>query len=75
MAARFTRADLQARLEEARLAVTNDVWEGAVRRSRSFEDSYWSTDNIQDSVDPVNIMLDSDSDDDNDDLFLSCDAE
>ncbi|KAK8388215.1 hypothetical protein O3P69_020241 [Scylla paramamosain] len=35
---RFTRADLQARLQEAKLIATNEVWAGAVRRSRSFEE-------------------------------------
>ncbi|MPC59656.1 hypothetical protein E2C01_053680 [Portunus trituberculatus] len=44
----FTRADqvLQARLQEAKLNVTKEVWAGAVRRSRSFEEEYWSSDNI-----------------------------
>ncbi|XP_050721155.1 uncharacterized protein LOC127001021 [Eriocheir sinensis] len=69
---RFTRADLQARLEEARLSVTPEVWAGAVRRSQSFEEEYWSTDNIHQSVDPVIINLDSD---DEDDLFLESDGE
>ncbi|XP_066953386.1 uncharacterized protein [Macrobrachium rosenbergii] len=60
---RFTRADLQARLEEERFSVTGDVWAGSVRRSRSFEASYRSTDNMHDSIDPVIISLDSDTDD------------
>ena len=68
---RFTRADLQARLEEARLCVTPEVWAGAVRRSQSFE-VYWSTDNIHQSVDPVIINLGSD---DEDELFLESDGE
>ena len=63
----FTRADLHARLEEAKLGVTEKVWAGAVRRSRSFEDEYWLTDNIHDCVDPIVINLASD---DEDDLFL-----
>lgn len=71
---RFTRADLQARMEEARLSVTAEVWEGAVRRSRRFEDDYWTTDNIHESVDPVVINLDSDSDDEGD-LVLSCEED
>ena len=71
---RFTRADLQARMEEARLSVTVEVWEGAVRRSRRFEDDYWTTDNIHKSVDPVVINLDSDSDDEGD-LVLSCEED
>lgn len=56
----FTRKDLMARLEEAKLCVTREVWEGAVRRSESFEKEYWATDNIHDSVDPVIISLESD---------------
>ena len=69
---RFTRADLQARLEEARLCVKPEVWAGAVRRSQSFEEQYWSTDNIHQSVDPVIINLDSD---DEVELFLESDGE
>ena len=73
---RFTRADLQARLEEARLSVTGDVWAGAVRRSREFEDSYRSTDNMHDSIDPVIISLDTDTDtDDEFDLLLESDED
>ena len=71
---RFTRADLQARMEEARLTITGDVWTGAVRRSRAFEDSYRSTDNMHDSIDPVIVNLDSDSDDDVD-LFSESDED
>ncbi|XP_068243813.1 uncharacterized protein [Palaemon carinicauda] len=37
---RFTRSDLQERLEEARLSVTPKVWAGAVRQSRHFEEEY-----------------------------------
>lgn len=69
---RFTRADLQARLEEARLSITRDIWAGAVKRSRSFEDNYWSSDNIHDSVQPVLISIESD---DEDELFLESDDE
>ncbi|XP_066958087.1 uncharacterized protein [Macrobrachium rosenbergii] len=47
---RFTRADLQARLEEAKLLVTHRVWASAVKRSRDFEDGYLSSDNIQEPV-------------------------
>ena len=60
---RFTRADLQARLEEARLLVTSEVWAGAVRRARRFEEDYWTTDNIQDSVESVIITADDEEDD------------
>lgn len=69
---RFTRADLQARIEEAKLNTTREVWEGAVRRSREFEDEYWCTDNIHKHVDPVIINIESDSEDD---LFLDSDVE
>lgn len=68
---RFTRADLQARIEEAKLNTTREVWEGAVRRSREFEDEYWCTDNIHKHVDPVIINIESDSEDD---LFLDSDV-
>ncbi|XP_076035739.1 uncharacterized protein LOC143021858 [Oratosquilla oratoria] len=63
----FTRADLQARLQEAKLIATVEVWAGAVRRSRSFEEEYWSSDNIHESVEPVIITMDSD---DEDELFI-----
>ena len=68
----FTRADLKARLEEARLAVTKEVWEGAVRRAQAFEDEYWLTDNVQNSIDPVIVNIASD---DEDELFLESDGE
>ena len=68
----FTRADLKARLEEARLAVTKQVWEGAVQRSQAFEDSYWLTDNVRDCIDPIVVNVASD---DEDDLFLDSDGE
>ena len=61
-----------AKLEEARQAVTGETWAGAVRRSRSFEDDYWFSDNIQDSIDPVIINVDSDEEND---LFLESDDE
>lgn len=69
---KFTRADLTARLEEARHAVTKEVWAGAVRRSQAIEDEYWSTDNIHPSVDPVIIDLHSD---DEVELYLESDNE
>ena len=49
-----------ARLEEAKLCVTEEVWVGAVRCSEAFEKEYLSTDNIHDSVDPIIISLASD---------------
>lgn len=41
----FTWADLQARVEEARLCATEEVWVASVNHS-SYEDGYWSIDNI-----------------------------
>ncbi|XP_068229080.1 uncharacterized protein [Palaemon carinicauda] len=71
---RFTRSDLQDRLEEARLSVTPEVWAGAVRQSRHFEEEYWESDNIRETVEPVIISLASDDEDDGeDDLFLESD--
>ena len=67
---RFTRADLQVRLQEAKLCATKEVWAGAVRRARAFEDEYWSSDNIREGVDPVVINIDSD---DEGDLFVDSD--
>ena len=46
-----------------------------VRRSRAFEDEYWSTDNIHEGVDPGIISLDDDSDDDEEGLFLGGDED
>ena len=66
---RFTRADLQARLDEAKLLATSAVWAGAVRRSRRFEENYWVTDNVHDSIEPIIITADDDDDDDDDDDF------
>lgn len=68
----FTRADLQSRLEEARLCATPEVWRGAVRRSQAFEDQYWATDNIHERVGPIIISLESD---DENDLFLDSEEE
>ncbi|XP_068204708.1 uncharacterized protein [Palaemon carinicauda] len=66
----FTRSDLQYRLEEARLSVTPEVWAGAVRQSRHFEEEYWESDNIRETLEPVIISLASDDEDGEDDLFL-----
>ena len=60
----FTRTDLNARLIEAKLCVTEDVWANAVRRSEDFEREYWSLDNIHESVGPVIISLASDNEED-----------
>ena len=57
-------------MEEAKVSATREVWEGAVRRFRSFEETYWANDNIQNPVDPIIITIDSD---DEDDLFLDID--
>ena len=67
---RFTRTDLRARLEEARLCANHDVWTGAVRHSQHFEEEYWTSDNIHESVEPVIINVASDDEDGEDDLFL-----
>ena len=67
---KFTRADLNYRLEEAKLLATKDVWSGAVRRSRSFEDEYWVSDNIHERIEPVNIDIESDEEDE---YFLNSD--
>ena len=55
--------DLQARLEEAKLCGSEEVWAGAVRRSQELEEDYWSTDSIHESVDLVIISLASDDED------------
>ena len=69
---RFTRADLQARLEEAKQLATGEVWAAAVRRARQFEDAYWRTDNVQEpTVDPVIITADDDEDDEDDQTGLT----
>ena len=71
---RFTRADLQARLEEAKQLATGEVWAAAVRRARQFEDAYWRTDNVQEpTVDPVIITADDDEDDEDDFSFDEAD--
>ena len=72
---RFTRTDLQATLEEAKLCATQEVWAGAVRRSREFEDQYWMTDNIHDALEPVIINIDSDDEDGDDDFFIESDSD
>lgn len=64
---RFTRADLQARLDEARSRATSEVWAAAVRRSRAFETEYWTTDNIPADAEPVIINVGDDDDDEVDD--------
>lgn len=61
---RFTRADLQARIQEAKVIANAEVWAGAIRRSRAFEEEYIVSDNIHESVHPVIITFDSDDDDD-----------
>ena len=70
---RFTRADLQTRMDEAKQRVDGSTWSAAIRRARSFEDQYWHTDNVPEAVAPVIIPVrdDSDaSDDDDDDEFF-----
>lgn len=72
---RFTRTDLRARLEEARLCANHEVWAGAVRKSRHFEEEYWTADNIHESVKPVIINVASDDEDEEYDLFLDSDED
>ena len=67
---RFTRADLNARLEEVKLPATRDVWAGAVRRSRTFEDEFWSSYNVLETVCPIIIDVESNEEDD---FFLNSD--
>ena len=40
-----------------------------MKRSRAFEDRYWSMDNIQEPVGPIIINIDND-DEDMEDLYL-----
>ncbi|KAK3873076.1 hypothetical protein Pcinc_021888 [Petrolisthes cinctipes] len=63
---RIVRCSLQ------RFTRTKEVWEGAVRRARAFEDEYWSSDNVHNRVDPVIINFNSD---DEDELFLDSDED
>lgn len=72
---RYTRTELQARLEEARLSANQEVWAGAVRQSEHFEEQYWTSDNIHESVEPVIVNIGSDDEDGDDDLFLDSDEE
>ena len=73
---RYTRTDLQERLQEARSRITKEIWEGAIRQSRHFEEGYWKTDNIHETIEPVLINLCSDDEDDGDtELFLESEDE
>ena len=54
----------------ARQCATTEIWEGAVRRAMKFEEDYWSSDNIHDSVEPVIVTFDCD---DENELFLDND--
>lgn len=72
---RFTRTDLRARLEEAKQCANGDVWAGAVRRCHHFEQEYWKSDNIHDSIVPVIVTIESDDEEGDDDLFLESDDE
>ena len=72
---RFTRTDLQERLKEARSTATSEIWAGAVRQSRHFEEEYWRSDNIHETVEPVIIDLASDDEDGDDELFLESEDE
>ncbi|KAK3870173.1 hypothetical protein Pcinc_024575 [Petrolisthes cinctipes] len=70
---RFTRTELRATLDGARQLVHKDVWAGAVQHSRKYEEEYWKTDNIHESVEPIIINIASDDEDD--DIFLDSDCE
>ena len=72
---RFTRADLQPRLEEAKQLANKDVWLGAVGHSQNFEKGYWRSDNIHEGVEPVIINVASDDESEDDDVFLDSDCE
>ena len=73
---RFTRTDLNTRIEEARQLATARVWSAAVTRSEQFENDYWKSDNIHEPVDPIIINITSDdSDVEDDDVFLTSDDE
>lgn len=75
---RFTRSDLQARIEEARELATAEVWSAAVTHSEKFEDGYWTADNIHVPIDPIVINInsaDDDSGDEDDDVFMDSDEE
>lgn len=67
-AQRALRVDLQARLEEYSICAAEKVWSA----TREFESYYWSTDNIQASVEPLVVRLDTD-DANVDDLFKESD--
>ncbi|XP_066938309.1 uncharacterized protein [Macrobrachium rosenbergii] len=69
---RFTRADLMARLEEAKLCATKELWAGAIKRSEAFEREYWLADNVHDIMDPVIITLSSE---DEEHYFILDDAD
>ncbi|XP_066947072.1 uncharacterized protein [Macrobrachium rosenbergii] len=72
---RFTRADLQAKLQEARLCANTEVWTGAIRHSQRFEEEYWTLDNIHESVEPVIINIVTDDEDEDEDLSLDSNGE
>ena len=74
---RFTRADLQARMEEAKQRVDGSTWSAAIRRAEAFEQDYWRTDNVPEAVAPVIIPVgdasDDGEDDDEDEFFYDLD--
>lgn len=70
----FTRAELQASLQEASISATLEVWEAAVKRVKDFESYYWSIDNIHKSVKAIVVTFDTE-DEDEDDFFPSSDEE
>ena len=72
---RFTCTDQPERLKEARSTATSEILAGAVRQSRHFEEEYWRSDNIHETVEPVIIDLASDDKDGDDELFLESEDE
>ena len=73
---RFTRADLQAMLKEAKSLANKEIWFSAVEHSNKFEREYWQADNIHEGMDPVIVNIASDAErEDEDDVFLNNDSE
>ncbi|XP_066958646.1 uncharacterized protein [Macrobrachium rosenbergii] len=67
---RFTRADLQAKLQEARICTNPEAWTGVIHQSLRFEEEYWTLDNIHESVEPLIINIATDDEVEDEDLFL-----
>ncbi|XP_066969118.1 uncharacterized protein [Macrobrachium rosenbergii] len=72
---RFTRADLQAKLQESRLCTNPEVWTGVILQSQRFEEEYWTLDNNHESLEPVIINIATDDEDEDEELFLDNEGE